>query len=57
VVREDVSHLFDVLRERLHSGRTGARWQLDTTARLEGRSRSRQRAVLGMLERYLEHSA
>jgi hypothetical protein len=57
VMREDVAGLFDVLRERLRSGRTGARWQLETVARLEAQGRSRESAVRGMLERYLEHAA
>ncbi|GAA2878496.1 glutamate-cysteine ligase family protein [Pseudonocardia halophobica] len=45
-----------VIERRCVTGRTGATWQLDTVAALEARGSSRQGALTGMLERYLEAS-
>ncbi|OJH39724.1 glutamate-cysteine ligase family protein [Cystobacter ferrugineus] len=55
VVPDDVDPLFELLEGRLRTGRTGARWQLDTLARLEV-ERSRYEAITAMFERYLAHS-
>jgi hypothetical protein len=51
---EDVGPLFELLEGRLRTGRTGARWQLDTLKRLEA-DRPRYEAITEMFERYLAH--
>lgn len=47
----ELAPLFAVLRDRLRTGRTGARWQLATLARLEA-SAPRPQALCRMLARY-----
>jgi hypothetical protein len=51
----DSDPLLDLLGERVESGRTGARWQRDSLARLE-RGAPRDAALAAMFERYLAHS-
>ena len=46
----------DVIERRCVTKRTSAAWQLDTVAALEDRGMSREKALLGMLERYVAMS-
>ncbi|WP_395856113.1 hypothetical protein [Cystobacter fuscus] len=55
VETEDAEPLFEFLESRLRTGRTGARWLLDTLVRLEA-DRPRHEALTAMFERYLAHS-
>jgi hypothetical protein len=46
----------NVIERRCVTRRTSAGWQLDTVAALENRGASREKALLGMLERYVAMS-
>jgi hypothetical protein len=46
----------NVIERRCVLQRTSAAWQLDTVAALENRGASREKALLGMLERYVAMS-
>ncbi len=52
----EVKPLFDVLAARLHTGQTGARWQLATLAEREHLGDEREVALAEMLARYVERS-
>jgi gamma-glutamyl:cysteine ligase YbdK (ATP-grasp superfamily) len=52
---EDSVPLLEIIRERVESGRTGARWQRRTLERLEANA-SREEALTAMFARYLAHS-
>jgi hypothetical protein len=56
VEAEEADALLDVVRDRVASGRTGARWQRRALAALE-RERPRERALAALVELYLEESA
>ncbi len=45
-----------VIAGRVRSGRTGARWQVETTRRLEGGGADRTAALREMTRRYVEHA-
>ncbi|MCW2718167.1 glutamate--cysteine ligase [Pseudonocardia sp.] len=51
-----IDRYLSVIERRCATQRTGAAWQLDTVAALEERGADRQKALHGMLGRYLEHS-
>ncbi|GAA5192040.1 glutamate--cysteine ligase [Ferrimonas gelatinilytica] len=52
----EIARLISLLSERLSSGQTGARWQLDTLAALE-QTHSREEALRQMFIRYQRHAA
>ncbi len=54
---EVIDRYLSIIERRCATQRTGASWQLDTVAALEDRGADRSRALHGMLDRYLEHSA
>ncbi|MEZ5079922.1 MAG: glutamate--cysteine ligase [Thermoleophilia bacterium] len=57
VLPEERARHLDVLRARLESGQTGSRWQRSTLIALERDGMPRERALVEMVDRYLEHSA
>ena len=54
VAAEEVDQLLAVIEARAAAGRTGAAWQRQALAALEPQ-RGRERGLVSMLERYLEH--
>jgi hypothetical protein len=54
---EVTDRFLSVIEQRCVNRRTGASWQLDTVAALEGSGADRPAALHGMLTRYLEWSA
>lgn len=55
VAPQEVDSLLEVVHERLRTGRTGSRWQLEVLSRLEQRH-ARPEALAALLERYMARS-
>lgn len=47
--------LLGIIEQRCLTGQNGATWQIETTARLTERGDSREDALAGMTQRYIEH--
>jgi hypothetical protein len=54
VLAEEADGLLGVIEARAAGGQTGAAWQRQALAALEGEGRDRPRALAAMLERYME---
>jgi hypothetical protein len=51
----DADRLLGIIEQRCLTGRTGATWQIETTAALTGRGADRSEALREMTQRYTEH--
>jgi gamma-glutamyl:cysteine ligase YbdK (ATP-grasp superfamily) len=51
----DADRLLGIIEQRCLTGRTGATWQIETTAALTERGADRQEALRLMTQRYIEH--
>ncbi|WP_232661793.1 glutamate--cysteine ligase [Pseudonocardia sp. TRM90224] len=51
-----INRYLSIIERRCVTRRTGSAWQLDAVAALEDRGADREKALAGMLQRYLHHS-
>ena len=51
----DADRLLGIIEQRCLTGRTGATWQIETTAALTARGADRTEALRQMTQRYIEH--
>jgi len=51
----DADRLLAIIEQRCLTGRTGATWQIETTAALTERGAGRHEALRQMTQRYIEH--